>query len=88
MTCTHESATGVDQTDLADEQKVWRCDGCGWMYRNVVTTTANDEFMVRQSVVPCGTCEGRGEVVIVHEDLPGGTALDQCPACSFGWVGA
>ncbi len=29
--CTHESSTGVDQATGPD--KVWRCDGCGWLHR-------------------------------------------------------
>lgn len=87
--CTHESATGVDQTDPADDAKVWRCDGCGWTYRNVVTSIADDEFMVRQSVVPCGTCDGRGEVVARTGPTGARWVADQCPACSStGWVPA
>jgi len=30
-TCTHESASGVDQTE--GPAKVWCCDGCGWLHR-------------------------------------------------------
>jgi len=86
LDCTHESASGVDRTDLADEAKVWRCDACGWTYRNVETSTANDEFMVRQAVVPCTTCNGTGEIV-TGTGHPGFTDVDQCPACSStGWV--
>lgn len=33
-TCTHDSGSGIDQTE--GPEKVWRCDGCGWLYR--VTT--------------------------------------------------
>ena len=29
-TCPHDSFTGVDQTDLLDPAKVWRCDHCGF----------------------------------------------------------
>jgi len=86
--CTHESASGVDRTDLADEAKVWRCDACGWTYRNVETSTANDEFMVRQAVVPCTTCDGFGNVVVEPTETTG-LGADQCPACSStGWVEA
>lgn len=28
--CEHLSCSGVDQVDLADPAKVWRCDACGW----------------------------------------------------------
>lgn len=32
--CEHWSATGVDDTPIEDPDKVWRCDGCGWLYRS------------------------------------------------------
>lgn len=28
--CPHDSFTGVDQTNLSDPAKVWRCDHCGY----------------------------------------------------------
>lgn len=30
--CTHESSSGIDQTELRDPGKVWRCDTCGWLH--------------------------------------------------------
>jgi hypothetical protein len=33
--CEHLSATGVDDDDLKDPEKVWECDTCGWRYRSV-----------------------------------------------------
>lgn len=33
--CEHLSATGIDDTDLGDPEKVWECDTCGWRYRSV-----------------------------------------------------
>lgn len=29
--CHHESSSGIDQNEGPD--KVWRCDGCGWLHR-------------------------------------------------------
>jgi hypothetical protein len=34
--CEHLSATGIDDTPLANPNKVWRCDGCGMLYRDVI----------------------------------------------------
>lgn len=31
--CDHPSLSGVDQTPLEDERKVWRCDGCDALFR-------------------------------------------------------
>jgi hypothetical protein len=41
--CTHESATGI--TKYAGPEKVWRCDGCGWLYVN-----STDEDGVRRQL--------------------------------------
>lgn len=30
--CPHLSASGISQRALDDPAKVWRCDGCGWLY--------------------------------------------------------
>lgn len=34
--CPHWSSTGIDTTHPDDLEKIWRCDGCGLTYRNVV----------------------------------------------------
>lgn len=31
--CSHLSATGIDQ--MWDDRKVWRCDACGWAFKQV-----------------------------------------------------
>ena len=33
--CDHLSASGINAADLGDEDKIWRCDACGWLYRSV-----------------------------------------------------
>lgn len=42
-TCTHESSTGVDGAPFGPD-KVWRCEGCGWLHRTVtVDGISHDE---------------------------------------------
>lgn len=38
--CSHDSATGEDQTEGPD--KVWVCDTCGWRYRCVTDDAGTD----------------------------------------------
>jgi rubredoxin len=63
MSCTHESASGVDQTPVTDEAKVWRCDSCGFTYRSL-THQAHDRYggtiTKWVAVEPCSTCGGTG----------------------------
>lgn len=40
MNCEHLSATGIDQAPC-DEHKVWRCDSCGFLYREVPVEEAS-----------------------------------------------
>lgn len=31
--CEHDSAEGIDQTDISDPNKVWRCHECDGLFR-------------------------------------------------------
>ena len=77
LACLHLSATGIDTTPLDDPQKVWKCDGCGWIYRNVPKPD-DPPFVTRVAASPTDWHSGgrfvwRNEAELVWE------CNDDCP---------
>lgn len=53
--CTHGSASGVDQTAFTDLSKIWRCDACGFLFRNEVRDGITTRVPVGDTSVPSET---------------------------------
>lgn len=67
--CTHESSSGIDQT--WDDDKVWRCDGCGWLHR-----TVTEDGITRAIAVDAATNPAPAEAEPIPEaELPSSTVI-------------